>query len=106
MSMMKYHIEDKTNERHESMQKENKMSFAAFWTEDPLPSIAPLPGFAAGPAFDWDELAKINHLSRAELDNRRKDGHRPYVARMNGQPAAYGWLATRNIFPLCVPRKP
>lgn len=73
------------------------MSFAAFWTEDPLPSIAPLPGFAAGPAFDWDELAKINHLSRAELDNRRKDGHRPYVARMNGQPAAYGWLATRNI---------
>lgn len=73
------------------------MSFATFWTEDTLPLIASLPGFTAGPAFDWDELAEINHISLVEVGNRRKDGHRPYVARMHGQPVAYGWLATRKV---------
>ena len=29
------------------------MSFATFWIEDTLPVIASLPGFTAGPAFDW-----------------------------------------------------
>ena len=73
------------------------MSFATFWTEDTLIPIASLPRFTAGPAFDWDELAEINHLSHAEVIDRRMNGHRPYVARMDGQPVAYGWLATSKI---------
>ena len=73
------------------------MSFATFWIEDNLPVIASLPGFTAGTAFNWDELAEINHLSHAEVMNRRNDGHRPYVARMDGQTVAYGWLATRKV---------
>lgn len=73
------------------------MSFATFWTEDTLIPIASLPGFTAGPAFDWDELAEINHLSHAEVIDRLNDGHRPYVARMDGQAIAYGWLATRKV---------
>lgn len=73
------------------------MPFATFWSEDPLTPIPSLPGFSAGPALDWHELAEINHLSHAEVMSRLMNGHRPYVARMNGQPVAYGWLATSKI---------
>lgn len=73
------------------------MSFATFWTEDTLTPIASLPGFTAGPAHDWDELAEINRLTHAEVMSRLMNGHRPYVARMHGEPVAYGWLATSKI---------
>lgn len=73
------------------------MSFATFWTEDTLTSIASLPGFTAGSAFDWDELAEINHISQAEVINRINNGHHPYVARIDDQPVAYGWLAASKV---------
>jgi GNAT superfamily N-acetyltransferase len=73
------------------------MSLATFWAEDGIASLPALAGFTAGPAHDWHELAEINHLSSAEVIERRNDGHRAYVARMDGQPVAYGWLATRKI---------
>lgn len=73
------------------------MSFATFWIEDTLPAIASLPGFTAGPALNSHELAEINHISYAEVVDRQMNGHRPYVARMNGQPIAYGWLATSKV---------
>lgn len=73
------------------------MSFATFWFEDTLTSIPPLPKLTAGPASDWDELAAINHISHAEVMGCVTDGHRPYVARLDGQPVAYGWLATHTM---------
>lgn len=73
------------------------MSFATFWVEDTFTTIPPLPGFTAAPVLDWHELAEINHISYTEVINRRNNGHRPYVARMDGQPVAYGWLATSKI---------
>lgn len=73
------------------------MSFATFWIEDTFTLIPSLPGFTAGLASDWDELAEINHISHAEVANRLTNGHRPYVARMDGQPVAYGWLATSKV---------
>lgn len=73
------------------------MSFATFWIEDTLTSLPPLPGFTAGAALDWEEVAEINHLSQTEVMNRRQDGHRPYIARVDGQPVAYGWLATSKV---------
>ncbi len=73
------------------------MSLATFWIEDITTSLPSLPGFTAGPTLDWYELAEINHLSDAEVINRRNNGHRSYVARMDGQPVAYGWLATTKV---------
>ncbi len=73
------------------------MSFATFWIEDTFIPIPPLLGFTAGLALNWAELAEINHLSHAEVINRQNDGHRPYVARIDDQPVAYGWRATRKI---------
>jgi GNAT superfamily N-acetyltransferase len=75
----------------------NKMSLATFWIEDTITTLSPLHGFTAGPALDWYELAGINHLSYAEVIDRRNDGHRPYVARIHDQPVAYGWLATSKV---------
>src|SRR5687768_12468145 len=73
------------------------MSFATFWVEDTFTPIPRLPGFTVGPALDWHELAEINRLSHAEVMGRRNDGHHPFVARIYGQPVAYGWLATSKI---------
>jgi GNAT superfamily N-acetyltransferase len=73
------------------------MSFATFWIEDTFTPIASLPGFTAGPAFDSHELAEINRLTHAEVVDRRMNGHRPYVAQIDGQPVAYGWLAASKI---------
>ena len=36
-------------------------------------------------------------ISHAEVTNRLTNGHRPYVARMDSQPVAYGWLATSKV---------
>ena len=73
------------------------MSFATFWIQDTFAPITPLPGFTASPASDWDELAEINHITLAEVMGRLNNGHRLYVARMDGQPVAYGWLATNKV---------
>jgi hypothetical protein len=73
------------------------MSLLSFWIEDTFTSIPSLSGFSAGPALNWNELAEINHLSPAEVIDRRNDGHCPYVARMYGQPVACGWLASTKV---------
>ncbi len=73
------------------------MSFATFWTNDNFIALDSLPGFTAGPALDTHELAEINHISHAEVMSRLMNGHRPYVAQMDGQPVVYGWLATSKI---------
>jgi GNAT superfamily N-acetyltransferase len=73
------------------------MSLATFWIEDSITALPPLSGFIAGPALDWYELAEINNLTYAEVIDRIKDGHHPYVARIDGQPVAYGWLATSKV---------
>mgnify|MGYP006356850345 FL=1 len=73
------------------------MSLATFWIEDLITTLPMLPGFTAGHARDWHELAYINHLSHKEVIDRRKDGHRPYVARIAGQAVGYGWLATSKV---------
>jgi hypothetical protein len=73
------------------------MSLATFWIEDSITALPPLSGFTAGPALDWHELAEINHLTYAEVVDRINDGHCPYVARIDGQPVAYGWLATSKV---------
>ena len=73
------------------------MSFATFWIEDTFIPIPSLPGFTAGLALNSHELAEINHITYAEVMDRQINGHRPYVARLNTQPVAYGWLATSKV---------
>lgn len=72
------------------------MSLATWWVNDPLPTLTALPGFAVRLANDDDELAALNRISTVEVRARRAGGHRAYIGYLHGQPATYGWVATRS----------
>lgn len=72
------------------------MAFATWWRGDRLPELTPISNFSAGPTMDAALLARMAHLDMAEVQRRLSDGHRPYVAWLDGQPVAYGWVATRT----------
>ncbi|MGE0057561.1 MAG: GNAT family N-acetyltransferase [Dehalococcoidia bacterium] len=72
------------------------MALATWWYEDGLPHLALQPGLTVEAAADDGLLARIANLSIDEVTRRRRDGHRPYLAMLEGKPAGYGWVATRN----------
>lgn len=72
------------------------MALATWWSSDPLPELAAVPGFHARLAADDTMLATLNRLTEAEVLVRRDAGHRPYVGLLEGNPAAYGWVATEE----------
>jgi len=68
----------------------------AWWRGDPLPPLEPLPGLTVAVAPADDALAELNRVSLAEVRRREEGGNRPYVAYAEGEPVAYGWVATRD----------
>ena len=68
----------------------------AWWPGDPLPALPPLSGFVAAPADDDRALAALARLDGEEVAKLRRAGNRPYVARLAGEPVAYGW-ATGSV---------
>lgn len=72
------------------------MAFATWWRGDELPALAPKGDFFAGRTDDADLLARLARLEMAEVRRRLDEGHRPYVAWLDGCPVAYGWVATRT----------
>jgi hypothetical protein len=72
------------------------MALATWWSFDPLPALAMLPGFHATTVNDDTLLAGINRISIEAVRARRQDGHRPYVGYVYDMPVAYGWVATRT----------
>ena len=72
------------------------MVLATWWYEDG-PSALELPtGLTIESPFDDEPVILLTGLSHDEVSRRRADGHRPYVARVDGAPAAYGWVGTRS----------
>ncbi|MGE3572452.1 MAG: GNAT family N-acetyltransferase [Dehalococcoidia bacterium] len=72
------------------------MALATWWYEDgwgqaPLPSAMTVESANGGFA-----LAEATGLPIRVVDQRISEGHRPYLALLNGEPAAYGWVATRS----------
>jgi GNAT superfamily N-acetyltransferase len=67
--------------------------FYTWWQGDPLPALKPLPGFSLVQTDDTRLLDILSDRTEAEIQQRISDGHRPYLAMINGQPAAYGWSA-------------
>src|SRR5215468_11079068 len=66
-----------------------------WWRGDPLPPLDPLPGLTVERAQADTMLAQLNRVPRSEVLSRVWGGHRPYIARADGEPVAYGWVATR-----------
>ncbi|GLV60530.1 hypothetical protein KDH_73490 [Dictyobacter sp. S3.2.2.5] len=71
------------------------MTFATWWRDDPLPELAPLPTFSAGPSNDVRLIARLTNQSTAIVEMRREIEDRPYLAFLGDTPVAYGWLTTR-----------
>lgn len=71
------------------------MALATWWYEDGIPQLALQAGLSVEVATDDRQLAAIAGLPIDEVTGRRANGHRPYLAVLDGEPAGYGWVATR-----------
>jgi GNAT superfamily N-acetyltransferase len=72
------------------------MPFAARFRNDPTPELRPLPGLSVRREDIPSAMAALQGRTVDEITRRFDAGHRAYVAEMNGQPAAWGWVATRS----------
>ena len=72
------------------------MALATWERGNPLPKLAPLPGWATGPSTDISLLASLAALDEHDIQTRLDEGHRPYVAWLGEMPVGYGWVATRT----------
>ena len=72
------------------------MALATWWASDRLLDLTPLSNFHVWLATDDEQLATINHISLAEVAQRRRDGHLPYVGYMDETAVTYGWVAARK----------
>ena len=72
------------------------MAFATWWRSDHLHKLSHLVGFYAGPTDDAAMLSQLAGLEITEVQRRLHEGHRPYVAWLDDQPVAYGWVATQT----------
>jgi GNAT superfamily N-acetyltransferase len=71
------------------------MPFAARHRTDPTPRLDALPGLAVRREQSASVMAALQGRTEAEMTRRFEAGHRAYVAWREGQPAAWGWVATR-----------
>jgi ribosomal protein S18 acetylase RimI-like enzyme len=62
----------------------------------PLPSLASLAGLEVQRETRADVMASLQNRTEAEMVRRFAEGHRAYVASRDGEPAAWGWIATRT----------
>jgi GNAT superfamily N-acetyltransferase len=69
---------------------------ATWWRGDPLPTLPPLPGFRVVLPDDDLLLADLTHLAKTTIQQRRADGHQPYLAYLRQDPVAYGWVASEH----------
>lgn len=72
------------------------MALATWWACDPLMELPAVADFDVQLAVDDARLAALNRITVAEVEQRRRDGHRPYVGSINGTAVTYGWVATRE----------
>jgi GNAT superfamily N-acetyltransferase len=75
------------------------MPFATWWRGDPLPhlsALAPLPTFSAHPSTDVHLIVRLANLSSQTIDARFQAGHHPYIAFLDENPVAYGWVAMQQ----------
>lgn len=72
------------------------MPFAIRHRHDRMPALSPMPSLAIVRELDASVMAQLQDRSLAEITQRFDLGHRAYVARVDGAPAAFGWVATRT----------
>ena len=61
---------------------------------DPSPVMTELPGLAVHQERDALAMARLQRRTTEEIQLRFDDGHRAYVASIDGVPVAWGWVAS------------
>ena len=72
------------------------MSFATRHRDDPLPTLDVRPGLLVRREHDASAMAALQGRDVEQMRARLADGHRAYVAVLDGAPSAWGWVATRT----------
>jgi hypothetical protein len=72
------------------------MALALRYRSTPVAPLLPLQGLTIRRETDANVIAMIQGRPIDDMARRFADGHRVYVAEMNGVPAAWGWVGTRT----------
>jgi len=72
------------------------MPLAVRHRHDPAPSLDPLPGLTVRRVTAPALMAELQSRLLDDIARRFAEGHRAYVAWRHGEPAAWGWVATRT----------
>src|SRR5215208_3023680 len=76
--------------------QDRPMPFAARHLTDPAPLLAPIAGLDVRRERRAGTMAALQQRAESDIQRRLDAGHRAYVAYLNGEPAAFGWVATRS----------
>jgi GNAT superfamily N-acetyltransferase len=76
--------------------RERAGSLWAWWRDDPMPALPQFAGLQASAAEADGAVAALTGYTVPQVSRGRQSGHRPYVARLDGPPVAYGWSASRR----------
>ncbi len=71
--------------------------FHAWWRGDPFPALPPFPGLHIESTDDPRRAANLIPLPAPDIEERMRLGHIPWLARVDGEPVAWGWNATRQF---------
>ena len=72
------------------------MPLATRHRDDPIPWLSPLPGLSVRREASAEAMASLQGKIVEEMTRRFAAGHRAYVALIDDEPAAWGWVATRS----------
>lgn len=72
------------------------MSLYTFSKTDSMPSIKMIDGIRMEECFNVELLSEIGAITVDDVMKRLANGHTAFVAYMNNQPAAFGWMARQK----------
>jgi GNAT superfamily N-acetyltransferase len=71
--------------------------FHTWWRGDPLPEFSNYPGLAIGQTDDVLLIATMSGIDVGLIWERFRRNHQPWLARIDGEPVAYGWVASGDL---------
>jgi GNAT superfamily N-acetyltransferase len=71
--------------------------FHTVWREDVLTPLPALPGLSIAPAGDVSVAGALSSIDTGEIARRFAGGHRPWLARLAGEPVGWGWCAAEEF---------
>ena len=74
------------------------MGLAIRLSDGDAPGLAPLAGLEVRRELDAGMLATVQGRTAEEMERRIREGHRAYVATIDGCIVAWGWVATRSAW--------